>query len=131
MYKAGKKVGIIVPKESASLPGINPQPIRANHADMCRFEDEDREGFKNISQRLSLWISDLDRAGNSMRNDSREVQWAVLRDGRRCRYRIGSGAVAGHEVFLKEGPGPPQCVAQCFHGGQGGECVSQYHEIGW
>jgi len=61
MYKAGKKIGIIVPKESACLPGIDPQSIQANHVDMCRFEDEDREGYKNISQQLSQWISELDR----------------------------------------------------------------------
>jgi hypothetical protein len=61
MYKGGKKIGIIVPKESACLPGVDPQSIQANHVDMCKFEDEDREGYKNISQRLSQWISDLDR----------------------------------------------------------------------
>ena len=61
MYKAGKKIGIIVPKESACLPGIDPQSIQANHVDMCKFEDEDREGYKNISQQLSQWVSDLDR----------------------------------------------------------------------
>ena len=61
MYKLGKKIGTIVPKESACLPGIDPQSIQANHIDMCKFEDEDREGYKNISQRLSQWISDLDR----------------------------------------------------------------------
>ncbi|KAF2726427.1 putative ribonuclease p/mrp subunit [Polyplosphaeria fusca] len=65
MYKAGKKVGTIVPKESASLPGIDPQSIQANHVDMCKFEDEDREGYKNISQRLNKWISDLDRSKTS------------------------------------------------------------------
>lgn len=61
MYKAGKKIGTIVPKESASLPGIDPQSIQATHIDMCKFEDEDREGYKNISQRLCQWVSDLDR----------------------------------------------------------------------
>jgi hypothetical protein len=61
MYKAGKRIGTIVPKESACLPGIDPQSIQANHVDMCKFEDEDREGYKNISQRLSQWVSDLDR----------------------------------------------------------------------
>lgn len=65
MYKAGKKVGIIVPKESASLPGIDSQSIQANHVDMCKFEDDDREGYKNVSQRLSQWISELDRAEKS------------------------------------------------------------------
>jgi hypothetical protein len=60
-YKAGQKIGIIVPKESACLPGIDPQSIQANHVDMCKFEDEDREGYKNIAQRLIRWISQLDR----------------------------------------------------------------------
>jgi protein SERAC1 len=54
MYKAGKKIGTIVPKESACLPGIDPQLIQANHVDMCKFEDEDREGYKNVSQRLGV-----------------------------------------------------------------------------
>ena len=61
MYKAWEKIGIIVLKESACLPGIDPQSIQANHVDMCKFEDEDREGYKNISQQLSQWVSDLDR----------------------------------------------------------------------
>lgn len=56
MYKAGKKIGIIVPKESTCLPGIDPLSIQANHVGMCRFEDEDREGYRNISQRLSQWV---------------------------------------------------------------------------
>jgi hypothetical protein len=61
MYKANKKIGTIVPKESACLPGIDPQSIQANHVDMCKFEDDDREGYKNISQRLNQWILDFDR----------------------------------------------------------------------
>ena len=70
MYKAGKKIGIIVPKESACLPGIDPQSIQANHVDMCKFEDEDREGYKSISQRLSQWISDLDKRLKGSAEDS-------------------------------------------------------------
>lgn len=60
MYKLGKKIGVIVPKESACLPGIDPQSIQANHVDMCKFEDEDREGYKRVSQKLGQWISDFD-----------------------------------------------------------------------
>lgn len=58
MYFAGKKY-LIVPKESASLPGIASQSISSHHTNMCKFEDEDREGYKNISQKLSQWISSL------------------------------------------------------------------------
>jgi hypothetical protein len=62
MYNlAGQKIGTIVPKESASLPGIDPQSIQANHVEMCKFEDEEREGYKNISQRLSTWVADIGR----------------------------------------------------------------------
>ena len=50
MYKAGKKIRIIIPKKSACLPGIDLQLIQANHVNMCKFEDEDREGYKNILQ---------------------------------------------------------------------------------
>jgi len=61
MYKLGKKTETIIPKELACLLGIDPQLIQANHVDICKFKDKDREGYKNISQRLSQWISDLDR----------------------------------------------------------------------
>ncbi|KAF1938760.1 hypothetical protein EJ02DRAFT_472873 [Clathrospora elynae] len=75
MYKAGIKIGLIVSKESARLPGIDPQSIEANHVNMCRFEEEDREGYKNISQRLSQWISDLDRQqkGSAARSQMHSV----------------------------------------------------------
>jgi hypothetical protein len=77
MYKAGKKTRIIVPKESACLPGIDPQSIQANHVDMCKFEDEDREGYKNISQRLSQWVSDLDRwrEGPAAKSQVRQISF--------------------------------------------------------
>ena len=70
MYRLGKKIGIIVPKESACLPGIDPQSIQANHVDMCKFEDEDREGYKRISQKLSQWISDLDSRSKGSGEDN-------------------------------------------------------------
>ena len=59
MYVAGKKIGMIVPKQSASLPGIDPLSISANHVDMCKFEDEYRNGFRSISEKLSQWIKVL------------------------------------------------------------------------
>jgi hypothetical protein len=70
MYKATKKLGVIVPKESACLPGIDPQLIQANHVDMCRFEDEDREGYKRISQKLSQWILDFESRSKGSGEDS-------------------------------------------------------------
>jgi hypothetical protein len=56
MYPLGKKTFVVL-EESASPPGIDTQPIQANHETMCQFEDEDREGYKSISQKLPMWIS--------------------------------------------------------------------------
>ncbi|KAH7122359.1 putative ribonuclease p/mrp subunit [Dendryphion nanum] len=94
MYKAGKKIGIIVPKESASLPGIDPQSIQSNHVDMCKFEDEDREGYKNISQRLSQWVSELDRHGSDPRNQNHSVYMGDV--NYTDRIENNRGVVMGH-----------------------------------
>lgn len=60
IYVAGKKLGVIVPRKSAVLAGIDPLSIPANHVDMCKFEDEDRNGFRSISEKLSQWITVMD-----------------------------------------------------------------------
>lgn len=73
LYKTGVKIGVIVPKESAFLPGIDAQPIQANHVDMCKFEDEDREGYKRISQKLSQWISELESRSKGSQEDDGQV----------------------------------------------------------
>jgi hypothetical protein len=61
----------IVPKESASLPGVDAQSIQAHHTDMCKFEDEDREGYKSISQKLSQWISEFAHRQQKSESDNR------------------------------------------------------------
>ncbi|KAF2476197.1 putative ribonuclease p/mrp subunit [Lindgomyces ingoldianus] len=96
MYKAGKKIGIIVPKESACLPGIDPQSIQANHVDMCKFEDDDREGYKNISQRLSQWISDLDGPlkGSTAKTQTHSVYMGDV--NYRDKIENNQGVVMGH-----------------------------------
>lgn len=57
--KIGGKKFHIVPKESACLKGIDPQSIPAHHTDMCKFEDEYRNGFKCITDQLNRWIDAL------------------------------------------------------------------------
>jgi hypothetical protein len=59
-YVAGKNLGMIVPKDSASLPGIDLFSIAANHVDMCKFEDEYRNGYTTISNMLNEWIKEFD-----------------------------------------------------------------------
>lgn len=96
MYKARNKIGTIVPKESACLPGIDPHSIQANHVGMCRFEDEDREGYKNISQRLIQWISDLDRQrkGSVAKSQTHSVYMGDV--NYQDKIESNRGAVVGH-----------------------------------
>lgn len=53
MYKLSKKIEVIVFKESICLFDIDSQSIQVNHVDMCKFENEDGEEYKRISQKLS------------------------------------------------------------------------------
>jgi hypothetical protein len=71
-YISGKKIGTIVPKGSATLPGIDPLPISANHTDLCRFEDEERTGYINISNVLSQWIRSLEAGPLNSENKVRK-----------------------------------------------------------
>lgn len=96
MYKGGKKIGVIVPKESACLPGIDPQSIQANHVDMCKFEDEDREGYKRISQKLSQWISDLDSQSKGSGEDSQKHSVRMGDVNFKDKIDNNQGVVMGH-----------------------------------
>ncbi|KUJ07385.1 uncharacterized protein LY89DRAFT_365096 [Mollisia scopiformis] len=52
-------VGVVVPKDSAILPGYIPIGIHSNHMDMTKFEREDEPGFIAITGELRRWIKEL------------------------------------------------------------------------
>ncbi len=52
-------LGIIVPKASATVQGLDPIPIEDTHSRMCKFDDQNRNGYKNITETLSQWIKKL------------------------------------------------------------------------
>ncbi|KAH6667983.1 hypothetical protein B0J14DRAFT_519380 [Halenospora varia] len=52
-------VGVVVPKESAILPGYIPIGIHSNHMDMTKFEHENEPGFTAISGELRRWVKEL------------------------------------------------------------------------
>ncbi|QPC78322.1 hypothetical protein HYE68_009074 [Fusarium pseudograminearum] len=60
-----KKVnlGFIVDRSSAVPMGFTALSIAADHSNMCKFEDEIRDGFISVSNKLYQWIQDLDNAG--------------------------------------------------------------------
>lgn len=57
----GKDIGYIVEKESATLEGHQPLSIQEEHADMCKFVDEYRNGFISIADKLNAWIKGFEK----------------------------------------------------------------------
>ncbi|KAK3941299.1 Alpha/Beta hydrolase protein [Diplogelasinospora grovesii] len=90
----GKNIGFIVDKESATLEGIEPLSIQEEHADMCKFEDEYRNGFVSITDKLNTWIK-----GFEEKNQEDENEGGGIRMGN-IHYHApvsgNSGVVAGH-----------------------------------
>lgn len=51
----------VVSKESATWLGVDPLSIDANHMNMCRFDDPNREGFQKVSGKLLQWIEEYEK----------------------------------------------------------------------
>lgn len=51
---------LVVSKESATLLGVDPLYIDANHKKMCRFDYPEREGFQKVSGKLVQWIEEYE-----------------------------------------------------------------------
>ncbi|KAF4468130.1 hypothetical protein FALBO_5005 [Fusarium albosuccineum] len=48
-------VGLVVPKDSATLEGYNHISIYANHSNMVKFDSADNNGFKGLLGELTRW----------------------------------------------------------------------------
>jgi hypothetical protein len=68
-YIGSKKLGLIVPKESAILPLVDAQSIPASHSDMCKFENDEINGFRSVSEKLSEWVDALKSRGVEAEKD--------------------------------------------------------------
>ena len=51
------KMGIIVPKDSAILPGYHCGSIRADHRDIVRYETTEDPGFVDVVSVLQRWVN--------------------------------------------------------------------------
>lgn len=51
-----KRLGLIVPKHSAILPGYTAIAIHRNHAEMTKFSSSDEPGFQYVSGELKRWM---------------------------------------------------------------------------
>ncbi|KAF5488814.1 Protein SERAC1 [Colletotrichum fructicola] len=59
-------VGLVVPQDSAVIPGYIPIGIHSNHQDMARFANGDDSGFKSVCAELQRWMKGL----RSRRNEA-------------------------------------------------------------
>ncbi|KAF5543833.1 sesB-related regulatory [Fusarium mexicanum] len=55
------QIGLIVNKESATLPGYDHFSIPANHKDMTKFSSSDDIGFCRVSNVLRRWVREIDQ----------------------------------------------------------------------
>lgn len=51
------RIGIIVPKESATLPGYQSGSIRADHRDIARYETAKDPGFDDVVSIPKRWVN--------------------------------------------------------------------------
>ncbi|KAF1941162.1 hypothetical protein EJ02DRAFT_466750 [Clathrospora elynae] len=72
MYKAGIKVGTIVPKELACLPGIDPQSIQANHVNVT-FQNGGVNGYRILTGNVRSV-----HMGDASYQDKIENNWEVV-----------------------------------------------------
>lgn len=55
---------MIVQKDDASYPGIGEVlPIRANHVDICKFDDADDEGYKQVKSKIKQFAEIISESG--------------------------------------------------------------------
>ncbi|KAH0542301.1 hypothetical protein FGG08_003328 [Glutinoglossum americanum] len=55
-----KAIGIIVPEESACLPGYESLSIHADHSGMCKFRGRSDGGYRRVSGVLARWARELE-----------------------------------------------------------------------
>ncbi|KAH6662740.1 SesB protein [Halenospora varia] len=73
VMKMKKDLGQIVTDESASLPGYKPIAIQASHSMMCKFVDEQDQGYKDVTGAIKLMISNLDKKKEDLKNAPQTV----------------------------------------------------------
>ena len=70
-------VGIIVPRESATLQGYSSFSLHADHRDMVRFQSAEDNGFVRLVGELTRWSSQIrDSATTPSARPAREAAWA-------------------------------------------------------
>ncbi|RSM17674.1 hypothetical protein CDV31_003444 [Fusarium ambrosium] len=60
-----KKIGVVVPKHSATLPGYISIGIHSDHAQMTKFGSRTEPGFVAICGELNRWVKKIEKQGQA------------------------------------------------------------------
>ncbi|KAH9206212.1 SesB protein [Leptodontidium sp. 2 PMI_412] len=114
--KIKKDLGQIVTSESASLPGYKPIGINATHSLMCKFSDDQDQGYIDVTGAIKLMISNLDKKKEDLKNSAQAViTFGDFKQGDRV-INIG-GYVTGPIVGTTENA-VTMSLSNNFHGPQ-------------
>ncbi|KAJ3524973.1 hypothetical protein NM208_g11840 [Fusarium decemcellulare] len=79
-----KKLGIIVPKHSAILPGYSSVGIHRNHAEITKFASPDEPGFVAICGELKRWVKKIQQGPTAPRRQDKQDNAATAH----CKSRM-------------------------------------------
>ncbi|EPE35217.1 alpha/beta-Hydrolase [Glarea lozoyensis ATCC 20868] len=72
-WKAKSDLGQIVTADSATLTGFNPIGISADHITMCKFPDVQTPGYKDVTGKIKLMISNLNKPTEELNKGGQTV----------------------------------------------------------
>ncbi|KAH7173733.1 uncharacterized protein B0J16DRAFT_294087 [Fusarium flagelliforme] len=72
-----KRVGLVVPKHSAILPGYISIGIHKNHSEMTKFNDTSDPGFVAICGELKRWMKKIQRSQGKFQKHSPATHYVV------------------------------------------------------
>ncbi|OGE46779.1 hypothetical protein PENARI_c112G04431 [Penicillium arizonense] len=101
-------VGLVVPQDSAILPGYVPIGIHSNHMNMARFANVDDPGFVAVCGELRRWIRDAEGNKRRHENSSQVEQPGIANqygDNNRQYTLVGDGTQKNAEGHLFEAKG--------------------------
>ncbi|KAF5001982.1 hypothetical protein FDECE_10784 [Fusarium decemcellulare] len=79
-----KKLGIIVPKHSAILPGYSSVGIHRNHAEITKFASPDEPGFVAVCGELKRWVKKIQQGPTEPRRRNKQDDAATAH----CKSRM-------------------------------------------
>ncbi|KAH0536187.1 hypothetical protein FGG08_006926 [Glutinoglossum americanum] len=81
-------IGLVVPHDSAILPGYIPIGIQKNHMDMPKFAQADDPGFVAVAGELQRWVKMLNKSHHTSLSAERAANGLVEHQEEMCRRQM-------------------------------------------